>query len=517
MQVKRFVANDMRTVMRLVKEEIGADAVILSNRVVDGKVEILAARDFDEALINQALDKSLLDTKPTSAAAYYERAAAERELENAKKITLQADSEQSEEELNFDVSDEDVQLSTTEQSAVKSPERPAIEAAIKPENPEVTEALYSQNNNSAALTDLSENFSNSVKIPLADDVFMEKISTDFNHSTEHQAAGLVQPAAHITSQLAEPLNDSMLEMRDELKSLRVMIENQQVLGEWSDLVSKHPLRVSLYKRLTTLGLNQTLCKKLADGLDDLKGIEQAIQVALKQLVHEIPIATDEILMQGGVYAMVGPTGVGKTTTIAKLAARFVMQHGQRSVALISTDTYRIGAHEQLMTYGRLLSVPVHVANDTDALQQLLHNLQDKKLVLIDTAGMSQRDINISQQLAHLTHPLTPIKPYLVLSANAQESNLDEVLSVFKAANPVACILTKLDEAASLGGVISAVVKHKLPIAYVSHGQKVPEDIESAGARVLVDDALKLAKYCKYKIDDDFMALNFSNESTHVPL
>jgi len=502
MQVKRFVADDMRTVMRLVKEEIGADAVILSNRVIDGKVEILAARDFDETLINQALDKSLLDTKPTSAAAYYERAGAERELENAKKISQQV--LDIEDESTFEIEDDEVKISTVKQ--------PTVASAVASEK---VETIYSPDVDS--LKNLPEEFSNKSHIATDDDVLMEDISNNFNHNSEHQAAGLVQPPTNISSNMPEPLNDSMLEMRDELKSLRVMIENQQVLGEWSDLVSKHPLRVSLYKRLTALGLSQTLCKKLADGLDDLKNIDQAIQAALKHLMHELPIATDEILMQGGVYAMVGPTGVGKTTTIAKLAARFVMQHGQRSVALISTDTYRIGAHEQLMTYGRLLSVPVHVANDTHALQQLLHNLQDKKLVLIDTAGMSQRDINISQQLAHLIHPLTPIKPYLVLSANAQESSLDEVLSVFKAANPVACILTKLDEAASLGGVMSAIVKHQLPIAYVSHGQKVPEDIESAAARVLVDDALKLAKQCKNKTDEDFMALNFTHDPNHAPL
>ncbi|VAW56679.1 Flagellar biosynthesis protein FlhF [hydrothermal vent metagenome] len=513
MQVKRFVAKDMRTVMRLVKEEIGADAVILSNRVVNGKVEILAARDFDETLINDALDKSLLETKPGSAAAYYERAAAERELEEASNPT-------NNEAIN----------ETTNKAIISSEKSFNIDLTVENSNDTVklsSESFSelsktSENNNSESnvlaspiktLAEFStQNFSDT-----APDKLSQEGVNNFSDNIEHQAAGLVQVSQQVEPHISEPLNDSMLEMRDELKSLRVMIENQQVLGEWGDMVSKHPLRISLYKRLNALGLNQTLCKHLADKLDDLKNVEQAIQVALKQLVHEIPIANDEILTHGGVFAMVGPTGVGKTTTIAKLAARFVIQHGQRSVALISTDTYRIGAHEQLMTYGRLLSVPVHVANDTNTLQQLLHNLHDKKLILIDTAGMSQRDINISEQFSHLSHPLMAIKSYLVLSANAQESTLDEVLSVFKKANPAACILTKLDEAGSLGGVISAVVKHQLPIAYVSHGQKVPEDIEFAGARNLVDEALQYAKNYKQKIDEDFMALTFTNQPNHVPL
>ena len=449
MQVKRFVADDMRTAMRLVKEEIGPDAVILSNRVVNGKVEILAARDYDESLINQALDKSLVESKPDSAAAYYERAAAERDLKKS--------------------------LSESASAKQTSTAEVATPVSTEPEKKSETDAQF--------------------------------------NNLEHQAAGLYQPPALMQA----PLTDSVLEMRDELKSLRAMIENQHVFGEWKEMAAKHPLRVALYKRLTEMGLSQDVCKYLAKGLDNSADIEQAMQAALKQLVHQIPLAGDDKLNQGGVFAMVGPTGVGKTTTIAKLAARFAMQHGQRHVALISTDTYRIGAHEQLMTYGRLLGVPVHSANDTQELQQLLHKLHDKKLVLIDTAGMSQRDIDISQQLAHLSHPSSMIKAYLVLSANAQTSTLDEVITAFKKASPAGCILTKLDEAASLGGVLSAVIKHRLPIAYISDGQKVPEDIKPARARELVDATLAYSKQYKQSADDEFMAVAFTSGMGHAPL
>lgn len=467
MQVKRFVADDMRTAMRLVKEEIGADAVILSNRVVDGKVEILAARDYDESLINQALDKTLVENKPDGAAAYYERAAAQRELQRA-------ESGFNDEPLTDDQKKSDNEFNSAEN---KSQE-------------------YKNNFNSSQNN--AENFS----------------------STEHQAAGLYQSPA---SAMQAPFTDSIVEMRDELKSLKAMIENQHVLGEWKEMANRHPLRVSLYKRLTEMGLSQDVCKYLARGLDESADVEHAMQAALKQLVHQIPImhqqisGADDILNHGGVFAMIGPTGVGKTTTIAKLAARFAMQHGQRHVALISTDTYRIGAHEQLITYGRLLGVPVHSANDTAELQQLLHKLHDKKLILIDTAGMSQRDIDISQKLAHLSHPSSKIKPYLVLSANAQITTLDEVISVFKKANPAGCILTKLDEAASLGGVLSAVIKHQLPIAYVSNGQKVPEDIKPARARELVDQTLAYAKQVKQNTDEEFMAVAFATGMSHAPL
>ena len=505
MQVKRFVADDMRSAMRLVKEEIGADAVILSNRVVDGKVEILAARDYDETLINQALDKTLLDTKPDGAAAYYERAAAEREQQK----------------LNSDF------------NANEEPEKVTQKQSVDEGN--------------LAKKSLEDNQSDMDKREINSPPQSTK-TANIQNNIAHQAAGLYQPSAVA---MQAPFTDSIVQMRDELKSLKAMIENQNVLGEWKELASRHPLRVSLYKRLTEMGLSQEVCKYLARGLDDSADIEHAMQAALKQLVHQIPLvhqtsrvdqtpklhqapsqairgyqaqgaqkasdAGDDILNRGGVFAMIGPTGVGKTTTIAKLAARFAMQHGQRHVALISTDTYRIGAHEQLMTYGRLLGVPVHCANDTHELQQLLHKLHDKKLILIDTAGMSQRDIDISQKLSHLSHPSSKIKPYLVLSANAQVSSLDEVISVFKKASPVACVLTKLDEAASLGGVLSAVIKHQLPIAYVSYGQKVPEDIQPARARELVDETLAYSKQSKQNTDDEFMAVAFSSGMSHAPL
>ncbi len=444
MQVKRFVADDMRSAMRQVKEEIGADAVILSNRVVDGKVEILAARDFDESLINEALDQSIIKSKPDSAAAHYERMAAER-----------AETER--------------QLQQTHQRPLAENELPSANSRLQ----------------------------------------------------AHQAAGLSQHnladgATHNRS-LEAPLDTSVMQMRDELKSLRAMIENQQISGAWSELASRYPLRVSLYKRLTEIGLSQEVCRYLAKGLDDSVDIEQAMQAALKQLVHQIPVADDDILNRGGVYAMVGPTGVGKTTTVAKLAARFAMQHGPRHVALISTDTYRIGAHEQLMTYGRLLSVAVHSASDATELQQLLHKLQDKKLILIDTAGMSQRDLGLSQQFAGLSHPASGIKPYLVLAANAQLSTLDEVIGAFKKANLAGCILSKLDEAANLGGALSAIVKHHLPVAYVSNGQKVPEDLLPARARELVNLAIVHSRRHKLPVDDEFMSVAFAQSMNHAPL
>jgi flagellar biosynthesis protein FlhF len=497
MQVKRFVADDMRTVMRIVKEEMGADAVILSNRVVDGKVEILAARDYDESLINKALDQTLVESKPDSAAAYYERAAAERALQNQQPAT-----------------DEYANRQPLQSSVQRSAQQDELSTADGRQRP--TEAYADiAAAPASAVEAASQHAGTATSEPASSDYQTAYGMQDELPAAEYSSAQRPNQAAGLYRTDASPFADSVLEMRDELKSLRAMIQNQQILGEWSELASKHPLRVSLYKKLSELGLSAEVCKYLAKGLDSSGDVEQAMQAALKQLDHQLPIAQDDMLNHGGVYAMVGPTGVGKTTSIAKLAARFAMQHGQRHVALISTDTYRIGAHEQLMTYGRLLGVPVHAAADQQELQQLLHKLHDKKLVLIDTAGMSQRDMGLSEQFAELRHTSSKIKPYLVLSANAQQETLDEVIAAFRKARPEACIITKLDEAASLGGVLSAVLKHRLPLAYISTGQKVPEDIQPARAADMVARMLVHSQRHKLPVEEEFMAAAFASDRPGV--
>jgi len=189
---------------------------------------------------------------------------------------------------------------------------------------------------------------------------------------------------------------------------------------------------------------------------------------------------------------VGSTGVGKTTSIAKLAARYVLRHGQRHVALVTTDSYRIGAHEQLMTYGRLLGIPVQVASDHNELRSTLNSLSDKRLVLIDTAGMSQRDVRLTEQFATLSDTGLPIRTLLVLSATVHPSVMDETIRAFSGVPLDGAILTKLDEAASLGGVLSAVIEQQLPLRFVTNGQRVPEDMQVARTSELIQQATALA-------------------------
>jgi flagellar biosynthesis protein FlhF len=246
------------------------------------------------------------------------------------------------------------------------------------------------------------------------------------------------------------------------------------------------------RRLSGMDLDPGLVETVAAATAQARDEQHAWQLALAELSARLPIADNDCLDRGGVVALVGSTGVGKTTSIAKLAARYVLRHGRRHVALVTTDNYRIGAHEQLMTYGRLLGIPVQVATDNKELRSTLASLTDKRLVLIDTAGMSQRDVRLSEQFATLADSGTAIRTLLVLSATLQPTVLDETIRAFSGVPLAGAILTKLDEAARLGGVLSTVISQHLPLVFVADGQRVPEDLHPARAQNLVALAAELA-------------------------
>jgi flagellar biosynthesis protein FlhF len=222
------------------------------------------------------------------------------------------------------------------------------------------------------------------------------------------------------------------------------------------------------------------------------------------------VVDDKLLDDGGVFAVVGPTGVGKTTTIAKLAARFALRHGVRNVALVSTDGYRIGAREQLLTFARIIGVPMHVAADARELGDVLDSLGPRKLVLIDTAGMSRLDQRLAEQLQALAQHGDRIRILLALAANTELAALEDSVRIFGSLKPQACVLTKVDEAASLGAALSTVIRHQLPIAHLTDGQRVPEDIHAGAARRawLVRTAVKLRERSGRVPDEAVLARHF---------
>ncbi len=286
---------------------------------------------------------------------------------------------------------------------------------------------------------------------------------------------------------------SLQGVHSEIKALRNMLEVPLSRMVWSEMERLQPHRAALLARMIELGLHPVIANRIADQLTDIQDDEHGWKQSLSILENMLPVANDDLLDTGGVVALVGPTGVGKTTTIAKLAARFALRHGRRHVALVTMDHYRIGAHDQLRTYGKLIGVPVYIAGDEEELRVILNQMNDRKLILIDTAGTSQRAMQLSEQFAALNIDGADIKRYLVLSATSHMAVNDEVVSTFSSINPERCILTKVDETTSLGGTLSVLIKHNLPVSHIGDGQRVPDDFHQASARRLAAQAGALLK------------------------
>ena len=318
------------------------------------------------------------------------------------------------------------------------------------------------------------------------DYIKESEVNDVTYSHPH-AAQNTNVIAQTPQQPATNKDEKLLsEMREELKYLRNIVENRFFDLEWANYSNSNPINAEIIKRLLNCGVSTKLAREVVRELPYTDKPETAWEEAIQKMGARLRLVNEDIVDKGGVIALVGPTGVGKTTTVAKLAARYAMRRGVRHTALITTDNYRVGAHEQLRTYGRLLDMPVRNALNKDELQTNLDDLLDKDLVLIDTAGMSQRDMRISEQLSVLKESKANIKVFLVVAATSQLAGLEETINVFRGINLDGCILTKLDEATSLGPAISAMIEKKLSLAYVSDGQRVPEDLHMARIDKLIN-------------------------------
>ena len=286
--------------------------------------------------------------------------------------------------------------------------------------------------------------------------------------------------------------DEIDAMRNEMASIRRLLEHQVSGLMWQEMERREPMRAMMIKRLEKMGLSDELADQLACYIPEDVPANEAWPALLNLLSDQIITTKDSILETGGVVALLGPTGVGKTTTIAKLAARAAMEFGPDQIAMVTTDTFRIGAHEQLATYGRIMGCPVRVAKDAEELADILHQLRHRRLVLLDTAGMGQRDIRLSEQLDTLMQNSgSQIRSFLVLPSTAQRRVLHETIEHFRRIPLSGCVLTKLDESLSLGEVISVSIQHALPIAYLADGQRVPEDIKVATGNYLVARANEL--------------------------
>lgn len=411
MQVKRFFAADMRQAMKLVRDELGADAAIIGNRRIAGGVELTAALDYTpQALAPRVPNMELEDEL---------RKTASRIVSAQAELSMRGDSD----------------ASTNRQLFAGLP----LTAAE----------------------------------PLVEPTFVEP----------------PRPAAPAPSAAVDQrVIDSM---RFELNGLRELLEVQLGSLAWTQLQGSKPQQANLWRRLQRIGLSGPLSRDLLALTAEVEEPRQAWRMLLAHLARMIATPEIEPLEEGGVIAMVGPAGMGKTTTLAKLAARYVLKYGAQNIALVSMDSYRIGAQEQLKTLGRILNVPVTHVDPGQSLANALEPLLRKRVVLIDTAGLQASDPALRMQLESLAGRGIKSKNYLVLATTSQKQVLTAAYHSYKRCGLAGCILTKLDETASLGEVLSLAISHELPVAYLTDGPRIPDDLHLPRRHQLVSRAVSV--------------------------
>ena len=421
MNVRKFFAQSSREAMQMVREALGTDAVILSNRAVAGGNEIVALGSDD-------MD-TLLNPPAAKPAAPLPRQASP---------TQQA---------------QDTMAQQTQLLSAMYAKQPAgIEQEL------IAKAMQKEQDTKPVKSALPKS--------------------------------APPPVAQKTSASQE-----LREVMSEIKSMRSIVEPQLTELAWNSLQQRDPVKPVLLRTLLAAGFGAGLSRALIEKLPANLSRERALVWMKSVLLRNIRTIADQsqILEQGGVFALIGPTGVGKTTTTAKLAARFVMKHGAEKLALITTDGYRIGGHEQLRIYGKILGVMVHAVKDAADLQIALKELKNKHTILIDTVGVSQRDRMVTEQIAMLSGPGTDVKRLLCLSATSTGETLSDVVQVYKGKGLAGCILTKLDEAATIGSALDVMIRHKLNLYCVTDGQRVPEDLQMVDRRQLIERAFSLSR------------------------
>jgi flagellar biosynthesis protein FlhF len=485
MQGKRFVAPNMRLALKMVREELGPDAVILSNKQVPEGVELLTAVDVSSSPMFGGIDHS--------------------EGSSQSKPAVQSI------HLNDNPFVQNEPSEVVPPKNVETPKPSLLEQEVERMR---SEARQKAHNLAAALAEKYKEQKGNVEENLT---VNQKDTAEINARLSDTGDLPVKPPSQAVSPITEELspraaetvsadvikNTELEQMRNEMQSMRDLLEQQLSSMAWGQYSSSHPEKASQWRRLKRMGIGAQLANSLIDSANLSTESTESWQAVMASLSRRLPVITDDIIAGGGIFAFVGPTGAGKTTTIGKLAAHYVLKNGAADVALVTLDTLRIAAQEQLRTVARILNVPVKIVDKNNPLDRVLYSLRRKSLVLIDTAGLNPSDAKLNQQLNAINELGDQAKSLLVIPTTSQEQVIKAAFHTYKTDNLAACVLTKLDETMSLGESIGLAIEKKLPVAYSTNGQNIPDDIAVADKVALVKSAIRMAK--NTEVDEASMA------------
>jgi flagellar biosynthesis protein FlhF len=514
MNMKRFTARTSRDALALVRQAFGDDAVVMSTKPCAEGVEVLAmAPESVQQLERVGADlvregqsvAAVVDHRLPAVAASARRNAAELAARAPASRAADRTAERIEPRLDAEVEQdvEQLQMSTlsfqeyVRQRMLKRREAErAAEASAEPIAPplptmvapiEAARARHAARREVPVLRD-------EIKLP---------------------EPGVASASATASASAAATLaaRGDQIEMMSELRSMRGLIEQRFGALAFMEKLQRQPRQAHLAQHLLDTGFSPALIRKLLQSLpaegDETAWAAGVLERNLSTGERESPLEE-----AGGVYALIGATGVGKTTSTAKLAAAFATRHGAANLGLITLDAYRVGAHEQLRTYGRILGVPVHTAHDRASLEDLLELLAAKRMVLIDTAGMAQRDSRTRELLEMLSH--RSINRLLVVNASAQGETIEDQLAAYAAPSCRGLVLSKMDEAVKLGPALDSMIRHRLKVLAVANGQRVPEDWHRLSANALVQRALKGGGGPAWRLDDADVSLIFAGTPVPTP-
>ncbi|HNT37794.1 MAG TPA: flagellar biosynthesis protein FlhF [Rubrivivax sp.] len=508
MNLKRFTGRSSREALGLVRQAFGKDAVVMSTRTCAEGVEVLAmAPESLPQLEKLAAEAPAAAASPTRPAASRQArpeiglvstdGPVERDVEQLAMSTLSFQDYVRERMLKRRRTELDAQGAGAAEASG------AAGASAASEAPATVPAQPAPPRRTIMPTAVSDSEAQMLR------ALQDRILAEQPPGSPPQPQANPRPA--VPGNASIELQQEQQAMLRELRSVRGLIE--QRFGELAfiEKLQRQPRQALLSHRLLECGFSPALVRKLVESLpeggDETEWAGGILQRNL--LTGEQESALED---QGGVYALIGPTGVGKTTSTAKLAAAFAARHGAGNLGLITLDAYRIGAHEQLRAYGRILGVPVHTAHDRASLDDLLELLAGKKMVLIDTAGMAQRDTRTKELLDMLSH--RAVNRLLVVNAASQGETIEDVLGAYRAGTCRGVVLSKIDEAMKLAPALDALIRHKVKVLAVANGQRVPEDWHRLSAQALVQRALRSGGSAAWKLDNVDVKLVFSGQPPH---